>query len=258
MDAGDQTIHWLSEWGRNGREQTFIFIGRFREIPGPVDDFGNRPRFYYRITGSYYSLNKFRNVEKYFGQATYEGDWFILKKVSSTGSAYGQSKLPTILHKERMGSLSVRRIEALSEDACGEMDFYGNISSTSGVTELRTQESNDLIFSRSNLFTHDFRWVANESVDYEIKIVLKDWDGSAFCGGGNDYVDINPERGDTDDLADAYLELLVNVDGTIRRKVGSRTVRIGQIGEDITIQGDCSESGLECARVTFRVNWGDL
>lgn len=257
MKTSDKSIYWLSESERRGREQSFVFIGKYREIPGPPDEFGKRPSHYYRITGSYYSLNKFNQSEKYFGQATYEGDWFFLKKVSSTGSSFGKSKLPNKLHKERMGILSVSRIEALSDDACGEMNFYGDISSQSGLTELRISESNVRSFNRRNRFSHKFRWVADKEVFYKIKILLKDWDNSVRCGGGDDYVDINPERGDADDLADAYLELMVNVDGTILQKVGRTAVRLGRVDEDISIQGDCGNGGLECAKITFRVSWDE-
>jgi len=258
MKTSDKSIYWLSESQRPGREQSFVFIGKFREITSPPDEFGYRSSKYYRVTGSYYSLNKFNQTAKYFGQATYEGDWFMLKQKSATGTNFGKSKLPKTLHKQRMGVLSVSRIEALSKDACGEMNFKGNISSNSGLDELRVGESNVINFSRGNHWKHRYRWVADKSTIYHLKITLKDWDQSHLCGGGDDYVDINPERGRPDDLADVYLELMVTVDGFIHQKIGRTRVQLGRIGENITIQGDCGNSGLECAKITFRVDHDDL
>lgn len=254
MNASNKTVYWLSETQNPGSEHAFIFIGNFREIPAPRDEFGNRPRrFYYRITGSYYSIDKFGKTEKYFGQATYEGDWFILKKKKATGS--GKNKLPSVMHKERFGKLIVKRILATSTDACSPspMNIFGEISSKSGIDKLRLTNSNDIRFDRNRTFNHKFRWTADKSTNYEIVIYLEDED-DAFCGGGNDVIDINPEPSASGQVSTASLKLSINIDGAIYRSSRGRPVLLGQLGDEITVRGDCrSGNEFECASITFKI-----
>lgn len=119
-------------------------------------------------------------------------------------------------------------LQATSSDSCNErMDFYGRMIVNGKKYFFNHIIEGNQIYPQWNVRTtaqRDYNWVW-------IRIMDED---DAFCGGGDDFVDINPENGIT--------ELNLRIDSNTRYIYtipvdSSQPVYIGNVGHPITLHG---------------------
>ena len=159
---------------------------------------------------------------------------------------------------------TIKKVEAKSgTDACDEVEFFSIMESGPGF-HWRP-------LSRTSGNIH------KESGDVEGRLILPNWkhvgvleagkneakvfirireDDDAFCGGGDDLVDLNPLNGLYD------LELTINT-GTgeiyiYDSRIGEKTDYVGQIGSDVKLQGfeklDFDGDESIPVHITFRID----
>lgn len=258
---------WFAEHEDRPPRFANVMIGRWSaDGVAPTHDLTTRREREYIIGGRWVDLSKGRTEGS--GEVSFRGNSNVLRKMS--GDGYGATRLV----RGRYLHLNIKRLIAKTEDACGGMDFYGQMVIDGKTLDLDVMTGNDI---RPN-WKLTALW--NKSEPIEIMIALRDKDDGIRCGGGDDKVDINPQIGSDSEERAFNLYLLVHPNGDIfqKNKDGSRGRIIGQtrfnITEDdatITMEGDVTNqtgfgrnvvasgaSREECARIEFEVTWSYL
>ncbi len=253
---GDEpNLVWFGE-SANTRTPGFtnIFVGKVRRTTTPPDEFGQR-RSVYEIKGKYVDIPKGRASGK--GELTLRGDWWNLGRTAVVGGFGGST-----WRKNRDLEVNIQRLEAISPDACGSMDFFGYTTIGADRKNYGVSEGNDI---RPN-WKHRAKWEYDRYGMVNISIVLKD-DDDFGCGGGDDKVDINPQPGSDDNIRALGLFLAIDSQGHIYQKKldGTRGDKIGRVGQAIEMRGNsCStawndpssgNSDEECAKITFKIDY---
>lgn len=141
-------------------------------------------------------------------------------------------------------TLTVASLQAKSKDSCNEkMDFYAKLKIGNNRTYKTSIKEGNYI--RPN-------WRNSATITGKTRVLVEIWDeDDSFCGGGDDKVDVNPNR-------DNFLYLYVDpVSRNIYRDKNYR-VKIGRIGETITMEGNTysesigSEANIERGKIKFK------
>ncbi|MEM7104080.1 MAG: M12 family metallopeptidase [Bacteroidota bacterium] len=166
---------------------------------------------------------------------------------------------------------TIRKLNALSEDECNSrMDFYASTETGAGAYWSPgngiSQHDFQVRVGKNNLDVHwtSLCYLPKTNTTGQVIIKVSDMDTkpqnlmvrpgdpnlNPDCGGMDDAVDINPDRGKS------YLPLHINLqEGTVSliRSNNSLSV-LGNVGEEIISSGILSGQHTEKARITFRID----
>lgn len=151
------------------------------------------------------------------------------------------------LQQDKQLTVTVNRLKAWSKDSCNQfMDFYGHMSINDGQEVKRSFK----VYEANEISPN---WQLSKRIKGGVRtarvwIKIRD-DDDVACGGGDDDVDINPDR------RQKALRLAVNLqNGEIRaydrdwRRLGKV---VGRIGSPVELRGF---NGKEVAGITFTVS----
>lgn len=155
----------------------------------------------------------------------------------------------TDIDVDREVTATINRVRATSSDSCnGKMDFYSRVGFIGGASRsFGVIEGNDI---------RPRNWRVTNTAEAGRRTVALSFDISddddAFCGGGDDAVDINPDRLQT------RLNVLVDLrtsEITLRDRNGRPSDRLGYLGRAIEVEGT---SGAETGIMTFTIGVREL
>ncbi|MCB0628510.1 MAG: RICIN domain-containing protein [Saprospiraceae bacterium] len=267
FQTDDARVIWFGEQSNERPRFANVFVGDISDGLEPPNEFGGRREREYTLTGQWVDVPKGTTTGT--GELSFQGSSKVLRKLNGRG--FGATRLV----RQRYLHVEVKHLTAKTEDACGEMDFYGRIRIGDQNQQLGVVTGNDIAPN----WRVTGRWTRSEPI--AVVISIRDKDDGIRCGGEDDKVDINPQHGsDSEERAfDLYLE--VHPNGTIFQlnKDGSRGSLIGNARFNITrdeaiivLEGDTyNRSGFgknvaasggasreECARIEFEVTWSYL
>ena len=164
--------------------------------------------------------------------------------VTAKESSNSPPVAPLDTNKEREVTLRINRLQAVTEDACDEMEFYGSLRFTNpgNVSQsFPVREGNDIT---PNWKINGLVPPSRATIDAYISIKEED---DFFCGGGDDTVDVNPHSELTN------LNLRINLDTMEIWSLHGNALaeRLGFIGETISTRGN---GGDETAEMYFTIN----
>lgn len=194
---------------------------------------------------------------KYIGRfgkdITFTGDSYrkSIRKGSNLETGQVVLRFEARVNTKKTMTLSINNLYAKSKDACGQMNFYAKTTISRGRTRTTAQKEGNRI--RPN-------WRHSEKVSpsalTSVKVEIMDYDRGIRCGGGDDKVDVNPERNKT--------ALLFYVDPTskIIYRDRQKRKRVGRVGQNMTFEGYTTRTtgvleggdNIETGKVTLRID----
>jgi hypothetical protein len=123
--------------------------------------------------------------------------------------------------------VTITCLEAKSKDSCnGKMDFYGRMQVNRKFVKFNNIVEGNRIFPQWYIRTK-----ANKGYNWVYITILDEDD--AFCGGGDDLVDVNPEM----DIAELKLRIDTKTGKIYNYQLNNSPVYIGNVGRQITLHG---------------------